>query len=138
MGTYIPKNNKGPDGLTETQRRFCEEYVIDYNATEAYLRASATCTNRTSAGIMGARLLKRKDIIANIHEIQKALFEAKCITAERIADELSKIAFDPDTSKKDRMQAMALLQKQMGLDQQVIKADVNQTTVIKIGIDEDE
>ena len=135
METNIKRRGSG---LTETQMKFCEEYVKDYNGIEAYLRASPTCTSRTSASTMSYKLLKRKDIIAYIHELQKALFEAKCITAERIANELSKIAFDEDNSKKDRMQAMSLLQKQMGLDQQVIKADVNQTTTIKVGIDEDE
>jgi len=130
--------NKRGSGLTEIQMRFCEEYVKDYNGIEAYLRASPTCTNRTSASTISCRLLGRKDIINYIHELQKALFEAKCITAERIADELSEIAFNPSNNKKDRMQAMSLLQKQLGLDQQVIKADVNQTVEIKVGIEDDE
>lgn len=31
---------KGPNGLTPLQQRFCEEYVKDYNGTQAYLRAN--------------------------------------------------------------------------------------------------
>ena len=137
MGTYIPKNNKGPDGLTDTQRRFCEEYVKDYNAPQAYMRASETCTNNKNASIVANRILKKPEALNYIHKIQKEVFEAKCVNYERIADELSKIAFDEKASKKDKMQALSLLQKQMGLDKQVIQADVNQQIVIKVGIEED-
>jgi len=43
--------------LTRTQKRFCKEYIIDFNGTEAYMRASGT-TNRKSAGVQASKLLK--------------------------------------------------------------------------------
>ena len=35
MGTYTPQTAKGPDGLTVKQRKFCEEYIKDYNGKQA-------------------------------------------------------------------------------------------------------
>lgn len=136
MGTFKNNPPKGPDGLTDLQRRFCEEYVKDYNGGQAYLRASTNCTKITSARQAAKELLKREPVKDYIKIMQKQLFEAKCVTYERLADELSKIAFDPDASKKDRMQAIALLQKQMGLDQVKVTADVNQKIEIKVGIED--
>ena len=136
MGTFKNNPPKGPDGLTDLQRRFCEEYVKDYNGGQAYLRASTGCTKITSARQAAKELLKREPIKAYIQVMQKQLFEAKCVTYERLADELSNIAFDPDAPRKDRMQAIALLQKQMGLDQVKVTADVNQKVEIKVGIDD--
>ena len=85
--------NKRGSGLTETQKRFAEEYVIDYNGVEAYLRASPTCTNRSSAGTMSYKLLRNPRVIEYIHVLQKEGFDALCVNYERIAKEISKLAF---------------------------------------------
>ena len=138
MGTFKNNPPKGPDGLTDLQRRFCEEYVKDYNGGQAYLRASTGCTKITSARQAAKELLKKQAIKDYIVVMQKQLFEAKCVTYERLADELSNIAFDPEAPRKDRMQAIALLQKQMGLDQIKVNADINQVIDIKVGIEDDE
>lgn len=139
MGTYREKIIKGPDGLTELQRKFCQEYIKDYNGTQAYLRAKGPQDKPISvdcARTYACRTLKLKEVLDYIHKLQKEAFAAQCVNFERIADELSKIAFDPNSTKKDKMQALALLQKQMGLDKQVIQADVNQTVEIVVNIDE--
>lgn len=128
---------KGPDGLTDKMRRFCEEYVKDYNAGQAYKRASDTVTTMDSARNVASKLLKKPEIIAYINKLQKQLLEAQCVNAERIAQTLSDIAFDEKASKSDRLRALALLQKQYGLDQVKVTADVNQTIDIKVGVVDD-
>jgi phage terminase small subunit len=42
--------------LTPVQKRFVQEYPLDFNGTEAYLRASNT-TNRKSASVQASKLL---------------------------------------------------------------------------------
>ena len=139
MGTGRTNNiAKGPDGLTEKMRRFCEEYVIDYNAGQAYMRASDTCSTMDSARNVASKLLKKPEIRAYINKLQKQLLEIQCVNAERIAQTLSDIAFDEKASKTDRLRALALLQKQYGLDQVKITADVNQTIDIKVGVVDDD
>ena len=137
MGNFraISSNpKKGPNGLTPLQQRFCEEYVKDYNATQAYYRASEVCALST-AGRNGHLLLKKPEVKAEIEKIQKAIFEAQFVNYERIAGELSEIAFH-STNEKNRLQALSLLQKQLGLDKTTITADINQKVEIKVGIDD--
>lgn len=43
--------------LTPVQKRFCQEYVIDWNGAAAYMRASGM-TNRKTAGVSACKLLK--------------------------------------------------------------------------------
>ena len=139
MTGYIHNSStKGPDGLTELQRKFCEEYVKDYNGTQAYLRTSPEVRNDTARS-SAYRLLKNQAVLNYIHKLQKQLAEAQCINAERIAMELSKIAFteDKSISKTDKLKALSLLQKQFGLDQIKVSADVNQVIEIKVGIEDD-
>ena len=44
--------------LTEKQKRFCEEYLVDLNATQAYFRAGYSAKNENIAGVEGLKLLK--------------------------------------------------------------------------------
>ena len=59
--------------------------------------------------------------------------EASAITGERIAQTLGEIAFDENVGKRDRLAALNLLQKQFGLQQQKITADINTDINITIG-----
>ena len=55
--TQEEKNKK----LTALQKRFVKEYPIDFNGTEAYLRASGT-TNRKSASVQASKFMKMPKI----------------------------------------------------------------------------
>jgi len=50
-------NKETDEKPTRLQQRFCKEYVIDFNGTEAYLRASGMA-NRKSASVQASKLLK--------------------------------------------------------------------------------
>lgn len=62
-------------GLTPSEERFVEEYLIDRNGTAAYIRANPG-TRRTTAGELSSRLLKKvkvKDAIAKAsQELRRA------------------------------------------------------------------
>lgn len=125
-------------GLNKKQQAFAEEYARSYNATEAYQKVYGSLYS--TANHNGPALAKDPRVIEYVKEIQKIDWEAKAITFERIADEISKIAFadgEKKVSNKDRLTALNLLQKQLGIEKTTISADVNQKVEITVGIEED-
>lgn len=54
--------------LKGREERFCLEYIIDYNATKAAMRAGYS---EKSAANAGYRLLKKDEILARVREIQE-------------------------------------------------------------------
>ena len=123
--------------LTAIQRRFLEEYIKDYNGTRAYMRACPNVDYET-AKTTACHIMKKPEAHEYLDQLEKEKFKELRINAEHIATELAKIAFMDDTaSQKDKMKAMELLQKQLGLQQQKITADVSTNINIEIGeIDE--
>ncbi len=79
-----------PGGLTVKQQRFCEEYVIDWNASRA---ARAVGYPEHEAGYQGHALLKNPKIISQIEKIKDKLSELSNVTALRNIIELRKIAY---------------------------------------------
>ena len=107
----------------------------------AYQITHPNVTAKT-AGNSGYRLLKRQDIRDYITEIQKERVEALNITAERLLEELSEMAFaekgDDDYTASIKLKAIELIQKQLGLQSQKIEANVSQETTIVVDIQEEE
>lgn len=119
--------------LTAIQRRFLEEYIKDYNGTRAYMRACPNVDYET-AKTTACHIMKKPEAHEYLDQLEKEKFKELRINAEHIATELAKIAFmDDEASKKDKMKAIELLQKQLGLQQQKITADVNNDIIITIG-----
>ena len=76
--------------LTDKQKRFCEEYLIDLNATQAAIRAGySTKTAEQTA----SRLLRNVKVQEYIAKRQKELSRSTEITQERVIKELALIAF---------------------------------------------
>lgn len=80
--------------LTARQKKFCYEYVIDLNATQAALRAGYS---EKTAYSSGSRLLKNVEIQKFIQTLQADLEKTAGITALKVLKEHKKIAFS-DTS----------------------------------------
>jgi len=98
--------------MTNKQKRFCEEYLIDLNATQAAIRAGYS---PRSAHAIATETLQKPAVRACI---DKALAEQSSrtgVTADRVVRELAKVAFvnsddvvdfgsatvKPDASKDD-------------------------------------
>lgn len=93
----VKKKAPGKDAskLTEKQKRFCAEYLIDLNATAAYRRAGYAGQGNT-AEVNASKLLRTAKVCAEIAIRQKKLQEKTGITQERVLAEFAKIAFlDP-------------------------------------------
>lgn len=76
--------------LTPKQARFVDEYLLDLNATQAAIRAGYS---ERTANEQGARLLAHASVKAAIQLRTTERQEATGITAERVLQEISLMAF---------------------------------------------
>lgn len=84
-------SKKKAGGLTPKRERFCQEYMIDLNATRAY-KDVYKCSDKV-ANASGPRLLGNVSIQARITELRKGLEIKTGVSAERVINELAKVAF---------------------------------------------
>lgn len=84
------KNHKEKSILTGKQERFCYEYCIDFNATQAAIRAGY---NEKNAYSIGSQNLRKLQIESKIKEMQANLAETSGISALRVLREHEKLAF---------------------------------------------
>lgn len=76
--------------MTDKQIRFCEEYLIDLNATQAAIRAGYSTE---SAGSIGSEILQKPEIRARIDEAIAERSRRTGVCADRVVRELARLAF---------------------------------------------
>lgn len=76
--------------LTPKQERFCEEYLVDLNVTQAAIRAGYS---KKTAYRIGAELLQKTHVSNRISELRSQQSKRTEITADRVIAELAAIAF---------------------------------------------
>lgn len=76
--------------LTDKEKRFCEEYVIDLNATQAATRAGYSAA---TARQIGSENLTKLDILEYLGSLQKEISDRNGNLAQRVIEELSKVGF---------------------------------------------
>ncbi|MBE6850922.1 MAG: terminase small subunit [Ruminococcus sp.] len=77
--------------LTEKQKRFCEEYLIDLNATQAAERAGYK--NRE----IGRQLITKNNVLEYLNMLREQQSKRTEITADMVLRELAAIAFSDRT-----------------------------------------
>ena len=90
MAKQKTKSRPGKNGLTDKQKRFCDEYLCDMNATQAAIRAGYS---PKTAEQTASRLLRNVKVQEYIAKRQKELSRSTEITQERVIKELALIAF---------------------------------------------
>ncbi len=104
-------NNNGE--LTPLQKRFCEEYIVDNNATQAAIRAGHP---KRSASSIGHENLQKPKIQKYISELKEARSLRTQVTADRILVELAKIGFAKKGVKTGyKLKALGMLGKHVGI-----------------------
>jgi phage terminase small subunit len=76
--------------LTAKQIRFVDEYLVDFNATQAAIRAGYS---KKTAAFIGAENLKKPKIAEEIARRQKDLQRRTEVTQDRVVKELARVAF---------------------------------------------
>ena len=148
--------------LTEKQKRFCDEYLIDLNATQAAIRAgySKKTANKASDWLnersqekpsskynkaikeyIDARMAEKEaELIADQDEVLKYLTsvlrgesQSTEIVVEGTGDGCSEArTIEKSPSEKDRLKAAELLGKRYGLYTEKIETDVDMELNINI------
>jgi phage terminase small subunit len=76
--------------LTDKQRKFCEEYVLDWNATRSAIAAGYS---ENTARAIGSENLTKPDIKDYIKSLKGKTEEMAGISKLRVTQELAKVAF---------------------------------------------
>ena len=100
--------------LTPKQQRFVEEYLIDLNATQAYIRAGFS---EKLANTNAAKLLQNTTIAKAIEDARKEVSEKALITTEMVVQGLLNEAKDlsEGSTQSARVSAWAHLGKHLGM-----------------------
>ena len=77
--------------LTAKQKRFCEEYLIDLNATQAAIRAGYKQSDYTDTN--ANKLLENTSVAETIAKAMAERSKRCGISQDRVVNELAKIAF---------------------------------------------
>lgn len=102
--------------MTNKQKRFCEEYLVDLNATQAALR---TGYSQKTAASIASENLQKPEILGYIAKLRAEQSERTGITADKVLEELSKVAFFPteecELKASDKLRALELIGKHIGM-----------------------
>jgi phage terminase small subunit len=132
--------------VTEKQKRFCDEYLIDLNATQAAIRAGYSAK---TAKAIGCENLTKPDLQAYIQEQLDRIHEQKTADAQEVIEYLTSVMrgehteqalqlvgdgvqeiCDISVSAKDRLKAAELIGKRYGIFTD--KTDLNMTQPIVV------
>ena len=153
---YVRKEG---DFVTDKQRRFCDEYLIDCNATRAYKAAYPRIKSDEVASASGTRLLGNVKVKTYIQEKLDQISSAKTADAKEVMEYLTsvmrgessaevvvmegegdgcssarKIHKAPD--EKERLKAAELLGKRFGLFTDKVNVESTAKVVIVDDLDE--
>ena len=117
--------------MKDRHKEFADTYLANgYNAKAAY-RAIYKSKEARYAYV----LLKRPEVKEYLDTRIKELYEEKQVRAETIATELAHVAFTKDLNESitcaNKLKALELLQKQLGLQTQKMEADIKQAVVFE-------
>ena len=91
------------------QKRFCEEYIVDLDPTQAAIRAGYS---EKTAYSKGHENLRKGAIRSYIHLSMSVRSLRTRVTADRVLEELAKIAFaEEGVRPKDKLKALDMLAK---------------------------
>lgn len=106
--------------LNNKQQIFCHEYLKDFNATQAAIRAGYS---EKSAYSQAHDLLKKPEIRNYISQVSKQNFQAIGLSTQRIIAEVSAIAFGSDSTNNERLKALDILLKSSSVTNESTKID---------------
>lgn len=98
--------------LTPKQAAFVREYMIDLNATQAAIRAGY---KEKTAAQTGAENLRKPQIQKALQEARKAIEERCIVSLDWVLGQIVSIATDEEARTADRLKALELLGKHLGL-----------------------
>lgn len=120
-------------GLTDQQIRFCEAYMLEWNATKAYRQAYPKVKNENSAATSASKLLRNPKIEAHINELRHCLEKVAGISALKVLLELKKMAFTDLSDLFDEDGALKSLSGMTRTQKGIIREIKIKTTLLEGG-----
>lgn len=108
--------------MTEKQKIFADEYLIDLNATRAYKVAYPSVKKDETAAQAGSRMLRNVKVAAYIQERMEERQKRTEITQDRVLQELAAIAFAKATDYAEIKNECVKIRDTAELDEQQIRA----------------
>lgn len=78
-------------GMTEKQKRFCDEYLIDLNGTRAYKAAYPSVKKDMTAAVNASKMLRNTKVKAYIDEQLQKIRTAKTAEAQEVMEYLTSV-----------------------------------------------
>lgn len=114
--------------ITKKQEKFAQEYIKDFNATQAYLRAFPDAEYET-ARTLAPRWLKNPELKEYIDKLIDEYVKEE-VNPNRIVLELKEIAFDRSKPLSERNKALSMLMKIYGMENVNINANVKTVEIV--------
>lgn len=115
--------------LTEKQKRFVAEYLIEANATQAAIKAGYS---PRTANEQGCRLLAHVSVKEAIEKAQRKRELRTDITADRVLHELADIGFNKESERTtDRLKALELMGKHLAMFTDKVNVDADSTITFR-------
>lgn len=108
--------------MTEKQKIFADEYLIDLNATRAYRVAYPSVKKEEAAAVNGSKLLRNTKVAAYIQERMQERQKRTEITQDRVLQELAAIAFARATDYAEVKDECVKIKDTKDLDEQQVRA----------------
>lgn len=147
--------------MTEKQKRFCDEYLIDCNATRAYKAVYQNVKSDETAKSAASRLLTNVNVKKYIDDYMEELHNEKTADAQEVIEYLTSVLRGESTaqeivvegtgdgcseartmekapSEKEKLKAAELLGKRYALFTDKIETDVDMDLNITIDYGEDD
>ena len=146
--------------MTEKQKRFCDEYLIDCNATRAYKTVYQNVKSDEVARKAGSRLLTNVDVKNYIADRMEEIHNEKTADAQEVIEYLTSVlrgestaqeivvertgdgcsearTMEKSPSEKEKLKAAELLGKRYALFTDKVETDVDMDLNITIDYGED-
>ena len=115
--------------LTEKQKRFVAEYLIEANQKKAAIKAGYS---EKTAEQIGYQLLQKTSVAEAIEKAQRKRELRTDITADRVLHELADIGFDKEAERTtDRLKALELMGKHLAMFTDKVNVDADSTITFK-------
>ena len=141
--------------MTEKQKRFCDEYLIDCNATRAYKTVYKNVKSDVVAATNGGRLLRNAEVQKYIADRMEEIHNEKTADAQEVIEYLTSVLRGESTaqeivvegtgdgcseartmekfpSEKEKLKAAELLGKRYALFTDKVETDVDMDLNIMI------
>lgn len=108
--------------MTEKQKIFADEYLIDLNATRAYRVAYPSVKKDETAAAAAARMLRNVKVAAYIAERMEERQKRTEVSQDRVVQELAAIAFSKTTDYVEIVGGRVIIKNTDGLNEEQVRA----------------